>query len=268
MKKTILPFLLLATKLAFSQTNVYTARDGTKITVTVHDANPDHCDKMSAYAGFYGMEGSRFAGLNYYMPKVFYLNVQAGQSNYMAEMDILAINMLKENEVPHIARMLQAAGRKKRYIVRIPEKVRFSIGPHIGIGYTDFSMPLNEINGTGNTPYTTTYAIGGISLLKARHTDFTIDERRRYNLHVVARLNADIVYYFNRTLKDKDPSDTRTLNDITRQTGFRLYYEGRNTFYSRKGGLGFFYMGGAGLNSYKGYSYSLFGGLGIFYAFL
>jgi len=268
MKKTILPFFLFAVQFAFSQTNVYTARDGTNISVTVNDANPDHCDKMSAFVGFYGMEGSRFLGLNYYMPKVFYINVQAGQSNYMADADILVINMLKKKEVPHIARMMQAAGRKKRYIVRIPEDRRFSIGPHIGIGYTDFTTSLNEINGAGNTPYTTTYAVGGISLLKARHTDFTIDERRRYNLHVVARLNADIVYYFSRTLKAKDPADTRTLDEITRQTGFRLYYEGRNTFYSRKGGLGFFYMGGAGLNSYKGFSYSIFGGLGLFYAFL
>lgn len=93
------------------------------------------------------------------------------------------------------------------------------------------------------------------------------DDYRQRKGTLISRLNADIVHYIDPKLIEEDPSDSEDSNSILRKTGFRIYYDGKTSIWSRSGAVSVHYMIGFGQHICKIDSFTIIAGFGFGYSF-
>jgi hypothetical protein len=250
--------LILQSFESFSQRQTYQAKDGTSVDLEVLSSNPDEGRNASIYLGFFGPEGMHNVGASYHQPAKFYLNVLAGRTGANLDGSFFLFSTLKPTKIKQSVKQ----DYNTRYVVKIPAEKRRSFGIHIGVSSVDYSK-MTDAPASGLSAKS---VFGGLSLLKSKHTHWKIyDDYRQAQGTAINRLNADVIYYFDRSAVYLEPGET--LDDASRKMGVRLYYDGKATFWSRAGRMGLNYMLGVALNSDMD-GIPLFAGIGLGYNFL
>lgn len=254
--------LMLFSTLLSAQRKTYVAKDGTEVDVEIMNIHPDEGRNASIFLGPFGPEGINFIGGNFHNPGKYYLNGLLGQSGGQLDGSFFLISKIKDSKISQSVKSTGTYSSSTRYVVKVPIKKRISFGLHGGASYVDYSKIQSdyyEHNAIG--------IFGGFSYLKSKHTHWKIfDDYKEAQGTLVKRLNADFIYYFvnqphNTSL---DPSDVPLA---TRKIGARIYYDGKATFWSKHGRIGFNYMLGVGLNSGVE-NLPIFAGIGLGYSFL
>lgn len=241
-----------------AQRQTYAAKDGTTVDLEVLSVNPDEGRNASIYVGFFGPEGMHNIGANYHKPAKFYINGLAGRSGGAVDASIFLASSLKSAK---FKQSVKQAYRTK-YVVKIPGQKRRSFGLHMGVS----SVNYTKLADGPSSGLSTKSVFGGLSLLKSKHTHWKIfDSYEKAQGTAINRLNADVMYYFDRKAAWLQPGET--VEGVSRPMGVRLYYDGKATFWSRQGRLGLNYMLGVALNSDK-QGFPLFAGIGLGYSFL
>lgn len=253
----LLVFLVLLQIEARAQRQTYTAEDGTQIDVEIISVDPDKGRNTSIFIGVFGPEGAHTLGANYYKPGKFFINGLVGRSGGHVDGSIFFITSTKEIKMKQ---SVKVSGNTK-YVIKVPGLKRRSFGLHMGANMVDYSK-MND----ATAQHSAVGVFGGLSLLKARHTNWKIyDSFRQAQGTLINRLNADVIYYVH-TEYPEAYMTTETGTEPARKIGARIYYDGKATFWSRQGRISLNYMLGVGLNSDMD-GIPLFGGLGLGYNF-
>lgn len=238
-----------------AQSGVYQFEDSTEIYVQIVSSDPNKGRNKSIYLGAFGPEAMpNIIGFSYYNPKKSYLNVMGGLHGGMIDGNII---LTSKGKPITMKQSVKLSGYTK-YVVKIPSQKQFSTAVHFGSSYYRHTLYSNPFSATG--------LIGGLSLIKARHAHWLIDSHYKEAQGTsLNRLNADVILYVNRQPIGAE-RDRATVEENTRQIGWRLYYDGKATFWSRKGHWDMHYMLGVGQGVDKR-SMLLLGGFGIGYSF-
>lgn len=250
------------------------------IDVTILSKDPDEGRNSCIYVGLFLLEGnpkqqgSNQIGFSKYGPGKYFINIVGGYGGGVIDGSYFFTTKEKESYIKNsLAVDYGYGGSSVKYVGKIPLIKRTAFGLHGGAGYHDFSSFNNEYDDT----YSTMSIFGGISLLKAKHIDITVDDiengKSSKKGTLIKRLNADVIYYFGQKFvrgKGADPSvpPSEDLATMTRNIGFRIYVDGRASIWNRKGIISVNYMYGIGRSSYASVlPISLILGLGLGYTF-
>ena len=251
------------------QKKTYVANDGTNVDVEVINTNPADCKKACIYIGKFGLETNNLIGASYYSPDKYFINGLFGLYGGNIDISNLFINLDRKINIKQTVKSKWAGYHSRtNYKVKIPTNTRLSIGTHLGLCYINYSRSESRevFNIYSYNPYSAMGVFGGITFLSAKYVNWRIEDK--YNLEgtSIDRINIDAIYYFNRKLL-KNYDGNETIDDYTRSVGYRIYYEGKATFWGFRGGIGLNYMLGYGLNSSL-QDLEFFFGLGVGYNFM
>ena len=258
----LLAFLVSPTLLA--QYETYTAEDGTQVQLDIRSVNPDKLPRLHAALGTFGIEGIKLINISYYQPKQFMINAYLGNGSFLLDGNYFFTSKLKDKRQ---TQSVKQSGTTQ-YVVRFDTKKRTSLGIHAGVSYADYSNDVTNIN---TAPFKATGVFLGGTLLGTRYASFRIkDVYRKRKGHSLSRLNADAIFYVNRTLNNYTHTELAppNIDDLSRPIGFRLYYDGFTALWSRNGRFTFHYQFGLALHASKNITFPGFLGLGLGYSFI
>lgn len=254
--------LLFFSTILSAQRKTYAAKDGTEVDIEIINIHPDEGRNASIFLGAYGPEGINFIGSNIHNPGKYYLNGLFGLSGGQIDGSIFLFSKIKDSKITQSVKSTGTYSSSTKYVVKVPIKKRISFGLHGGVSYVDYSKIQSDYY-----EHSAFGVFGGISYLKSKHTHWRIfDDYKEGQGTLIKRLNADFIYYFVEEAPDlsNDPNDNPLP---TRKIGARIYYDGKATFWSKHGRIGFNYMLGVGINSGVE-NFPLFAGIGLGYSFL
>ncbi|MEM9672238.1 MAG: hypothetical protein AAF992_06565 [Bacteroidota bacterium] len=251
--------LLVVSYHSIAQSGVYQFDDSTEVYVQVVSSNPEKGRNKSIYLGAFGPDAMpNIIGFSYFKPKKSYLNIMGGLHGGTVDGNIILTTKHKPVTMKQSVKMAYGGyNRTTKYVVEVPSQKQFSTAVHLGGSYYQYTL---------YDPFSAIGLIGGMSLIKSRYAHWLIDSEYQEGQGTsINRLNADVVFYVNRQALGAEPTTINIAED-TRQIGWRLYYDGKATLWSRKGHLGFQYMLGIGQGVEKK-SMILLAGLGLGYSF-
>jgi len=249
-------FLVAVNLISFSliaQSGTYVFDDSTEIYLQVVNSNPDKGRNAAIFLGAFGPEGMNILGGTYYIPKKSYLSVMAGLNGAIIDGNWLFFSKEKPIEMKQSISM----ENNTKYVARVPSVKRISFGAHFGTSYYQYNFS-DEFSAMG--------IIGGFTLLRARHAQWLIESKyKRAQGTAISRLNADFVYYPYRQVSSQE--DDVHIDEVSRKIGYRLYFDGKSTLWSRNGRVAIHYLFGIGHGSAKTGIF-LMGGIGLGYSFM
>lgn len=256
--KTLLPItaLIFSSSYLSAQSGTYQFDDGTEIDVQVVTSNPDKGRNAAIFVGAIGPEVLNVIGGSYYFPSKGYVQAMAGPWGGIVDGNVILASKTKPINMKQSVRMdRDNLGRQVKYVVKIPSEKRVSLGLHTGASYYNYM----------ETPFSAIGLIGGLSLLKARHAHWLIEgDYKEGRGTAVSRINADAIFYVNHTPTGEEGEVS--IKEDTRSLGFRVYFDGKATLWSRGGKVALHYMLGYGQGADRSGS-PLLGGLGLGYSF-
>lgn len=257
--------LIVATALAItanSQQQTFKGTDGTTVTANIISTNPDEGKHASIYVGVFGPEGVNVVGASYYKPGALYLNAMAGPTGGMIDGSFFFLSGMKECKL----RQSIKSGAIANSYITAPLDKRKSLGVHAGTNYIDYS----SFKTTYLNPFSASGVFGGLTFLSSGHAHWKIDKNNQeVQGTTIGRVNADIIYYTNRKLVNiKDSKEHVLIDEVSRKIGFRVYFDGKTSVWSRNGRTSINYMIGVGRNADRATNFVPFGGIGFGYNFL
>lgn len=261
---TLITFTILLTNQLYAQYENYSAEDGTQIQLDIRSVNPDKLPKLHAALGVFGIEGIKLLNISYYEPELFMINAYAGTNSFLIDGNYFFSSTEKNKSQKQ---SVKRSGSTE-YVLKFDIKKRVSWGIHGGVSYADYSSDATNIN---TAPFNATGVFLGGTLLGAKYASFRIkDAYRMRKGHSLSRLNADVIFYVNRTPNTYDPNDLTppNIDDLSRPIGARLYYDGLAAIWSRGGRFTFHYQIGVALHASKDLTFPGFLGLGLGYSFV
>ena len=248
--------LALSAHVSFAQPKSFKFEDGTVINVDIRNTNPDEGRKASVFVGGFGPEELHFVGATYYKPSRFYVEALWGTSSFDVDGNIFFFSKLKK---ARFRQSVRTSGNT-RYVLRVPGEKRKMLGLHTGAGQTEFFKTE-----TSRGLFSATTVVAGLTWMGAKHTNWYIEsDNKTVQGTALCRLNADVVFYLNRQMVGGKGS----VDSVSRDMGYRLYYDGGTTVWSKSGRFTIHYMFGVGLPADKLVKWNLIAGLGLGYSFL
>jgi hypothetical protein len=266
MKKILFSLFLLYSSAMFSQTTIkLKADDGTEFEVDILNNNPDDGRNAEVYLGVFAIDGMHILGANYNIPKIANVNVGVGVNNYWIDGSVFAYSWIKHGEVK------QSVGYRKteKYVAKIPVDKRRSIGFHGG--FNSFSFLMSK---SGTTRLQGMSWTAGVTFLRAMHVHWGIrqsgsTEKGRQGT-LTNKIHADYVGYFNQDVSTISSSRfiDEPISYYSRSSGFRVYIDGKATFWSEKGRISLHYIAGVAQGAEALKNINIIFGLGVGYNFL
>jgi hypothetical protein len=236
----------------------YQFEDGTEIDVKIISKDPDKAFRNSIYVGVFGPEVTKVLAYSHYAPNKYFLSTRGGLYGGTVDATFFIKNKIKRTQIKQSVRQVYMGNdRVKRYVLEISLKKRRSYGPHAGFGFNQYD------------DFSAYHFIGGFSMVTAKQAHWLIPSVKGSNRRgaSVSRLNADVVFYFNRELNTATASSDTDIDNYSRPLGLRLYYDGWSSGWGSSGKLTFHYMAGFALYSDLDAIPVIFG-LGIGYSFV
>jgi hypothetical protein len=277
MKKTIFILSALYCSMAISQETLkLKAEDGTEFEVDILNKNPDEGRNAEVYLGAFGIDGVHILGANYNIPKIANINLGIGVNNYWLDGSVFAYSWIKNGKIKQsvgynstgINNMGQSTVQK--YVAKIPSDKRRSIGLHGG--FNSFSFLMSK---EGTTRLDGMSWSAGLTFLRAMHVHWGIKENgsteKGRQGTLINKFHADYVGYFNQSVSSISTHgfiEPQPLSYYTRNSGFRIYLDGKATFWSEKGRISVHYMAGIAQGAEALKSIDVLFGLGVGFNFL
>lgn len=242
MMKTLFTLLIIfSISTCYSQ--VLRAKDGTTVTVTSYDDNPDNFRKFNFKLGLFyndlNINALKYLGLSYYAANKFYATSTFGGNSVSLDANILLSPNTKQKTVSQSVK----SAHNTLYVAKIAVPQKVYPAPHIGASLTRL--------GGYQEPFLYSQFFCGFSIVKVMHAQLTTEGgHRSARGGRLTRMNFDFVGctpYGPNELIESDPFRYRRI-------GARVYLDGQIGAWSPKGRFSFHYA--IGVSYTKGLNYT------------
>lgn len=142
-KHTLLLLISYLSYIPITHSQTFKSTDGKTIEIVSMSGKANDIQRLSISLGVFYLEGPKFIGVHYLIPKKYYFNFDYGKTSYLGDMNYFIKSWEKKDT---ISQSLAFEGNT-RYVGRLPVTYGRSFGIHYGGGFfkeTEFNSDIQS----------------------------------------------------------------------------------------------------------------------------